>query len=508
MSGPAGHSEGTGSALEATRLPGHIGGPLAIEAIDGPAARAVRRSGVGRWWPIAVAFLAIQVGIIAFAANGPFVDEGAYTVAGLRVLEGKGFSDGYLTWFNGSPFVWPVLAALGHHVGGLSGARVLAAVLSLVTLVAFARTAEALFGESAAAWGTGALAVNGLFVALAHFAVYDVPGLTGLALSMWCITRRSEVHDWMWVTGGGAAFSLAVIAKYGYLFMAIPLAALIVSVRGFAHGGRALALFLSVSGALLAAYFWAFFGSLVPGSASAYLDQPFRAGRVHIAVLQLVFGLVPSALAGAGAIIAWRRRQRMLALACLGALLLFPVFHLWTANAVSGQKHAVPGFLFAYLLAGVALERWWRFRSRAPVLLGLALLVTWGGLQWYWQERSWSDTRALAGYLARHMARGERVVAESAWTYILVLYPRGVIEAPSDVIDANHSPTDGAVAMCQIPWLAGNPASAPRIRAAVDRCGHRRVLASSTEHYYFDTTRLRWDTYTVTVALYRLPPRP
>ena len=275
--------------------------------------------------------------------------------------------------------------------------------------------------------------------------------------------------------------------------------------RGFDHAGRALALFLSVSGVILAAYFWPFFGSLVPSSASAYLEQPFRARRGHIAVLQIVYGLVPSVLAGVGAIIAWRRHQRMLVVTCLVALLLFPLFHLWTANAVSSQKHVVPGFLFAYLLAGVALERWWSSRSHAAVVLGLALLTTWGSFQWYWQEHSWSDNRTLASYLAQNMQRGERVLAESAWTYILTLYPSGVIESPSDVIDANHSPTVDALPLCQIPWLVGNAATAARIRTAVDQCGHRRVLSSATEHYYFDTTRLRWDTYTVTVDLYRLP---
>ena len=43
-------------------------------------------------WAIVAAFLAVQVCIIWFAANGPFVDEGLYTVAGMRVLEGKGLS--------------------------------------------------------------------------------------------------------------------------------------------------------------------------------------------------------------------------------------------------------------------------------------------------------------------------------------------------------------------------------------------------------------------------------
>ena len=233
--------------------------------------------------------------------------------------------------------------------------------------------------------------------------------------------------------------------------------------REFDRAARALALFLIVTGALLGAYFWPLFGSLLPSSANAYLDQPFRARRVHIAVLQLVYGLLPLLLAGAGAAIAWRKRQRMLVVTCLAAPLLFPLFHLYSANAVSAQKHVVPGFLFAYLLAGVALERWWRSRSRAAMFLGLAFLVTWGSFQWYWQEHSWSDNRALADYLARNMTRGERVVAESAWTYILILYPNGAIESPSDVIDANHSPTIEALALCQIPWLVGNTATAARI---------------------------------------------
>jgi hypothetical protein len=259
-----------------------------------------------------------------------------------------------------------------------------------------------------------------------------------------------------------------------------------------------------VSGALLLAYFWPIFGSPMPGSASAYLTQPSRASRVHIAVLQLVFGLVPGVLAAAGAVIAWRRGQRMLVATCAVAMLVFPAFHLWTVNAVSAQKHVVPGFLFAYLLAGAALDRWWRSRFRAAMIAGLAVVGIWGSLQWYWQEHSWSDNRPLADHLVRTMARGERLVAESAWTYILALYPSGVIASPSDVTDANHSPTVDSLSLCEIPWLVGNPATAPKIQEAIDRCGHRRVRSSATKHYYFDTTRWRWGTYWVTVGVYRL----
>jgi len=90
----------------------------------------------------------------------------------------------------------------------------------------------------------------------------------------------------------------------------------------------------------------------------------------------------------------------------------------WTANFVSGQKHVVAGFLFAYLLAGVVLERLWDLRSRVPAVLVLALLAFWGGLQCHAQDRSWADTRPLSDYLVRNLRLGDRVLAESSWSYI------------------------------------------------------------------------------------------
>ena len=459
-----------------------------------------------RWWWVVVGFLTVQVCIIWFAANGPFVDEGLYTVAGIRVLEGKGMSDGYLTWFNGSPFVWPVIAALGYeHLGGLSGARLMAALLSAVTLWAFAQTAENLFGQSVSLWCGLAFSVNGLFMALAHFAVYDVVALTGLAVSMWCMTRASRSDSSFWMLGAAIAFAGAVIAKYGYVAGVLPLLGLLASVRDGKRFGRAAMMFPSVVAVILIAYFGLIFGSLVPTSSAVYLEQSFGRSRGHIAMLQMVFGLVPFALASAGALVVWQRHQRLLAATCLLALSLYPAFHLWTANFVSAQKHVVAGFLFAYLLAGVVLERLWQSRSRVSAVCVFAVLTIWGGLQCYWQDYSWSDTRTLAHYLAMHMKRGDRLVAESSWNYILYLYPRGLIESPADVIDANYSRGSNGRDVCQIPWLVGNPDSADMIRGAVGHCRHQRVLSSTTSQYYVDTTRMRLGVSSVVVGVYRLP---
>jgi hypothetical protein len=62
--------------------------------------------------------------------------------------------------------------------------------------------------------GALAFGVNGLFMALAHFAVYDVAALTALAVAMWLAARGS-------VTLAALAFAGAVVAKFGHVIMVV-----------------------------------------------------------------------------------------------------------------------------------------------------------------------------------------------------------------------------------------------------------------------------------------------
>lgn len=473
---------------------------LPAGAIAAAAARAWARP--VPW--IAGAFLAVQVALIWGAPSPPFVDEGLYVVAGMRALEGHGLSDGYVAWFNGSLFVWPVIAAAGHHFGGLAGARLLAAVLSTATLLALAAAAHRLFGRRVAGWCALALALDGLFAALAHFAVYDVPALTGLAVSIWCASRVAGGNGTRWVIAAAIAFALAVIAKYGYMVMAVPLVGLLVAVRGNDRPVAAVVLFASVSAAVAGAYFVVCFGTPFPASSEAYLRQAFARSRGHIAALQVLFGAGPLALAIAGALAVRRtRRGRWLAAACLLALFVYPTFHLWTANFVSGQKHVVAGFLFGSLLAGVALERLW-VAWRAAAIAALALLAAWGGVLCYGQDRSWPDVHPLAQHLLAHVRPGDRILAESPWTYTLSLYPAGRIASPADVADVHHAGVRGDP--CAIDWVVGG-LDTPAIRDVVARCGHELAASIDTRQHYFDTARGRLQIASGRIGVYRLPRR-
>ena len=114
------------------------------DGYDRPALSYVRLRTWGAWevaaaWLIA-AFLAVEVAIVATVANGPTLDEGIYITSGRRALEGHGVSDGYLTWLSGS-LLWPVLAGLGDDLGGVAGARLLAAVFLTIAVAAMWRAA-------------------------------------------------------------------------------------------------------------------------------------------------------------------------------------------------------------------------------------------------------------------------------------------------------------------------------------------------------------------------------
>jgi hypothetical protein len=263
-------------------------------------------------------------------------------------------------------------------------------------------TAENLFGQSVSLWCGLAFSVNGLFMELAHFAVYDVAALTGLAVSMWCVTQASRSDGSIWVIRAAIDFARAVISKYGYAAIVVPLLALLVSVRDGKRSDRAAVMFLSVAAVILIAYFGLIFRSLFPTSSATYLEHVREKSRSY----RRASDCLRACALRAGEC----RRARGVAKtpAIIGRDVPARSVRVPGISSVDGEfrerAETCGGRLFIrYLLAGVALERLWNSRSRVSAVSVLATLVIWGRLQCYVQDYSWSDTRTLAHYLARYI---------------------------------------------------------------------------------------------------------
>ena len=168
--------------------------------------------------------------LVTIDYNGPFFDEAIYITAGQRTLEGHGYTDGYLVWFAGS-LLWPVLAIGGYKVAGLVGTRIVALILTTIAFVAVVRAARNLFGQKASFWTAATLAFSGPLMALARLGVYDLPALTGIALSFWAVTELGRRDNRIWLTLAAIAFTIGLFGKYPMGLMLLPILAVVFVLR-------------------------------------------------------------------------------------------------------------------------------------------------------------------------------------------------------------------------------------------------------------------------------------
>ena len=85
----------------------------------------------------------------------------------------------------------------------------------------------------------------------------------------------------------------------------------------------------------------------------------------------------------------------------------------------------------------------------------LAFVTVWGGCN-VLAGAFVEHTRPRTSRLLQEMKRGERVFADSSWIYTWRSNRAGLIESPSDVIDANFSPhADRRDVWPKITWLVG-----------------------------------------------------
>lgn len=467
---------------------------------------------LARW--IVVLLFAVAC-VVTLNYNGPFFDEGIYITAGIRVLEGHGLSDRYLTWFGGS-LAWPVLAGLGHRLGGIIGTRAIASLLGVVALASVGRAGTNLFGERAGFWTTLALALNGAFVALCRLGTYDILALAGIAMSFWAVTELGTQDHRRWLLVAAGAYPLAVFAKYPMGLMLVPLLGVLVFLRqrkawtdiiilGFVSGAAALAIFLPLREQVSQFFDW------------RLQNSPGFGVPVSTIIFAVVYLTTPVALL---AIPGWlmAKRQRVLAAILFGSMAIWPLYHLGTGDPVGTNKHLVFGFLFAYPLVGLTLSRLWGAPERSLLRRAGAILVTlalgaFGVLQVYQHNHGWPNLSYAARFLAERVEPGDQLLINESWAITMPLYAQGRISSPWDVYDTYRVMTEPtAPGPCEFDWVVdvkGSYTWTPEVAAALEACPDYRRIYSHTSLVINPGSDFRYVSYPVETSIWQyLPEAP
>lgn len=368
-------------------------------------------------------FFFIQLLLIA-RGNGPHYDEGLYSAAGARILDGYGMVDGYASWFYGYPFLWPVFASLGYKLAGLEGTRFVALLFSSIALIATALSTRNLFGEKIAFWTVLALTMSGAFMATAHMGVYDPMSQAFLMVAFYAITKLWKSNNHHFASLAGVMIALGFLAKYplGILFTA-PLIVLVIILRGRKSIGDILR--ISVSALIvvgIAAY-------IIRSQLPVLFSTALTSGRSSFGISSdtLIIMLVFFGLSGILAPVGWWVTLRYfphkipMITTLLFMTIVLPIgYHLFTGDPNSDRKHIATGFLFGFPLVGIALCHYWENR-RKDALISLVLLFLLGVSQIYYQERNWPDVRRPAYFLTDHVKAGDKLLVTNHGAYMTYL---------------------------------------------------------------------------------------
>lgn len=379
-----------------------------------------------RWTAIALAvILAGQVALALHApvVNTPFLDEALYVYMGHRmwehILHGAFLFEDPGAYFSGAPGFYPVLAAVGDHLGGLRGARTVSLIFSLGATVGVHGLGRALFGRVAGLIGAAVFVLCGSVIYLSDFATYDSMTMCFFALATWVAVysvRRDAFH---WSLGVALLLVAAFYAKYagGVYVPFVAALAVFASRRGQALTVLRRTAFMVLATVTVGYLIFALWGQSLRGgivttTSSRIVLGPTPRHALVTEIEQWVGPWLVLAVAGAVVVVATRRTWRAAGLAAvlLAASVVGPAEQVRLGESVSLGKHVAFGMVFACPLIGALFAtllapKWLR-------LLGVpALAATLGYLAWTGVPTGtnfltgWINDRAVLPVLAKVIAK-------------------------------------------------------------------------------------------------------
>jgi 4-amino-4-deoxy-L-arabinose transferase-like glycosyltransferase len=204
----------------------------------------------------AVLIMQAVMSIRLLNTTGASGDEALYLYSGHQLIHelwNGGGSPYYETYFSGSPVIYPVLAAMLDHIGGLVLVRIVSCIFMLIATGLLFVTARNLFGYWPAVIASGLFAALGITQALGAYATFDALALMLMAFAAYCAVRSSASAGWLVAIPGILLFANAT--KYASVVfdpVVIMLAALTIRSEGWRRAGQRAAVLVGVTGFLLA----------------------------------------------------------------------------------------------------------------------------------------------------------------------------------------------------------------------------------------------------------------
>lgn len=428
---------------------------------------------------IVLIFVALQAVHILRQFNSPSAMEARAAFAGLRTLDGHGWSDGYLRVLPGS-LIWPVLSGGAFEVWGPAGPRLVALLLVGMGFFALLSATGWLFGSKAAFFAAGALALSAPFWVAGHLGSMEAPALAAVCIAVWAIVQLARFDHRGWLLLATAMMSLAMLAHYRAVLMLIPVTMLLAAVR-HRRAPIDIGLMWLLAGLALVVYFDVFSTQIVDALSPEKViglssgSGTFESANAVRAVIAF-WGGIPF-LVG---FFAWYRNRRLRPV--IAAFLVGPAIWLgtWLLSARAGATlvhlDLALGTVLLYPVVGLVLSQVSWDRARLAVLAVAAVgLVLLSAQQTRAFDRGWPNSSEPVAALVGAMQPGDQVLTNERWPYALALYNAGRIEAPGDVLDETLLfESDVVFDFCSFSWFVDAQSEKPwstLVMTGIGSCG-------------------------------------